>query len=109
MPVNPSALVVLLGFVGVPALLGGYLVAAERLLRGLPAKRQRTLRPWLWLAPALLFLTVFLAYPVAYTFGLSVLGPESCRFVGLDNYRFVLTGWWGSPAPRSRAGWCSPS
>jgi hypothetical protein len=36
-----SALVVLAAFVGVPALLGGYLVGAERLLlRGLPVKRQ---------------------------------------------------------------------
>jgi alpha-glucoside transport system permease protein len=91
MPLTTSALGVLVGFVGIPALLVGYLIGAERLLRGLPAKRQRTLRPWVWLAPALLFLTVFLVYPVAYTLVFSVLGPESRRFVGLGNYRFVLT------------------
>ena len=81
----------LAGFVGVPALLAIYLVGIERLLRQVSIRRRRALQPWLWLAPALLFVAVFLIYPVGYTLVLSCLGPASRGFVGLANYRFALT------------------
>jgi alpha-glucoside transport system permease protein len=89
--VSRAILPLLAGFLGVPAVLAGYITGVERVLRVLPAKTQRGLRPWLWLAPALLFVMVFLVYPVVYTMILSVLGPHSARFVGLANYRFALT------------------
>src|SRR6516225_9215721 len=81
----------LAGFVGVPALLAIYIVGIERLLRHVSIRRRRALQPWLWLAPALLFVAVFLVYPVGYTLVLSCLGPASRGFVGLANYRFALT------------------
>jgi alpha-glucoside transport system permease protein len=44
------------------------------------------IRPWLFLFPALLFLTVYLIYPVFDTLRLSLFDPGGNRFVGLTNY-----------------------
>jgi alpha-glucoside transport system permease protein len=46
--------------------------------------------PWLWLAPALVLLGVFLVYPTVDTFRRSLLDQRSRDFVGLDNYRFII-------------------
>jgi alpha-glucoside transport system permease protein len=46
--------------------------------------------PWLWLAPALALLGVFLVYPVVDTVRRSFLDERSKSFVGLDNYRFII-------------------
>lgn len=46
--------------------------------------------PWLWLAPALALLGVFLVYPSIDTFRRSFLDKRSEEFVGLDNYRFIV-------------------
>jgi alpha-glucoside transport system permease protein len=46
--------------------------------------------PWLWLAPALVLLGVFLVYPVIDTIRRSFLDERSKNFVGFDNYRFII-------------------
>jgi alpha-glucoside transport system permease protein len=46
--------------------------------------------PWLWLAPALVLLGVFLVYPVVDTLRRSFLDERSKNFVGFDNYRFII-------------------
>jgi len=46
--------------------------------------------PWIWLAPALVLLGVFLLYPTVDTFRRSFLDERSKDFVGLDNYRFIV-------------------
>lgn len=46
--------------------------------------------PWLWLAPALFLLGVFLVYPSIDTFRRSLLDRRSGSFVGLDNYRYII-------------------
>jgi len=46
--------------------------------------------PWLWLAPALALLGVFLVYPVVDTFRRSFLDERSKNFVGFDNYQFII-------------------
>jgi alpha-glucoside transport system permease protein len=46
--------------------------------------------PWLWLSPALLLLGVFLVYPTVDTVRRSFLDASSSRFVGLDNYKFIV-------------------
>jgi len=71
---------------GVPAALVGYVLLAERLIRALPEKRQGRIRPWLWIAPALGFLIVFLIYPTINTLVISFQDRLSREFVGLDNY-----------------------
>lgn len=49
------------------------------------------LTPWLYIAPALVILIVYLVYPVANTFYLSLSNDDSTRFVGLDNYAYAFT------------------
>lgn len=48
------------------------------------------IRPWLFLAPALLLLTVYLFYPLVETFRLSFFDSTDNAFVGLSNYRWVF-------------------
>lgn len=53
-------------------------------------RRQGLIRPWLFLGPALLILTVYLVYPVIETARLSFLGRGGQNFVGTDNYQWAL-------------------
>ncbi len=47
-------------------------------------------RPWLFLAPALFLLGVYLLYPLFETFRLSFFDATGEQFVGLANYQWVL-------------------
>ncbi len=77
--------------VGVPAIVGGYIVLAEKLLGLLPDKVRARLRPWLWLGPAAAFLVFFLVYPALRTMALSLYDATSTRFIGLANYAYIFT------------------
>ncbi|HEV2236332.1 MAG TPA: sugar ABC transporter permease, partial [Ktedonobacterales bacterium] len=55
-------------------------------------RRLRDWAPWLWVAPAIIIVSVFLLYPVLNTLWLSLLSADSTRFVGLSNYGHLLTG-----------------
>ena len=60
---------------------------------GTRAGRERVrsgIRPWLFLAPALLLLIVYLFYPLVETFRLSFFDSTDSNFVGLANYRWVF-------------------
>ena len=60
---------------------------------GTRAGRERvrsSIRPWLFLAPALLLLIVYLFYPLVETFRLSFFDSTDNQFVGLANYRWVF-------------------
>lgn len=48
------------------------------------------IRPWLFLLPALLFLSVYLVYPVIETFRLSFYGKNGTQFVGFANYVWMF-------------------
>ena len=79
--------------VGVPAILILYIWGTERLVTLLPEQWRRRVRPWLWIAPALGFLGLFLIYPTIRTiirslYSKSELNP---RFIGLDNYKWFFT------------------
>ena len=58
--------------------------------------RRSAIRPWLFIFPALLFLVVYLVYPVIETLRLSLLDQYGINFVGLANYSWALTdsGFW---------------
>jgi alpha-glucoside transport system permease protein len=53
-------------------------------------KRQSIIRPWLFLAPALLFLTLYLIYPAIQTFIWSFFNKDSTAFIGVENYRWAF-------------------
>ncbi|WIG60853.1 MAG: ABC alpha-glucoside transporter, inner membrane subunit AglF [Ktedonobacterales bacterium] len=55
------------------------------------ARRGGALVPWLWIAPAILFVAIFLLYPVINTIWLSLLNFDSSAFAGLTNYRRIFT------------------
>jgi alpha-glucoside transport system permease protein len=48
------------------------------------------IRPWLFLGPALLALTIYLIYPVFETLRLSFHGRDGEAFAGLSNYRWLV-------------------
>ncbi|SOC83467.1 alpha-glucoside transport system permease protein [Ensifer adhaerens] len=59
----------------------GDVVTASRNLR-----RRSMIRPWLFLGPAVLLLTIYLIYPVIATLILSFYGRNAQDFVGFSNY-----------------------
>ena len=52
---------------------------------------RRSIFPWLWILPALLFLGIFLVYPILETLRISFMNSNSTGFVGVDNYVHVFT------------------
>lgn len=52
--------------------------------------RAGAIRPWLFLLPALLLLSVYLIYPLFVSVWLSVHDAAGGRFVGLDNFFWLL-------------------
>jgi alpha-glucoside transport system permease protein len=67
-----------------------YLVA-DNLVSILPGSVRETVRPFVFVGPALVILAVYLVYPAVRTIYLSFFGPRSEQFVGLENYAFALT------------------
>ena len=80
----------LLVLVGAPAAAVAYLLGAETLLARLPERRQRAVRPWVWLGPALVLVGVFLVYPTLHTLWLSFRDAGGRQWVGLANYRYAF-------------------
>ena len=70
-------------FLASPESLGGSEMTRRDTLRS-------NIRPWLFLLPALLFLTVYLIYPVIETFRLSFFDKTGKTFVGFSNYVWLL-------------------
>ena len=52
--------------------------------------RASVIRPWLFLGPAILFLGVYLVYPVLNSVWLSLNDGSSRNFLGLDNYTWLV-------------------
>ena len=77
--------------VGVPAVLAGYIIGTEQILRLVRERLRPRLRPWLWLAPALVLLFVFLVYPTIGTIIRSLQDRSGANFIGLDNYVWFFT------------------
>jgi len=76
-------------FWGTNWLLDRFLSTNDSMSGELVTRRDNTrsqIRPWLFLAPALLFLTVYLIYPVFETARLSLFDAQGLNFVGFSNY-----------------------
>jgi alpha-glucoside transport system permease protein len=77
--------------VAVPLVLVGYILLVEWLLRRFNRRVAGRVRPWLWLAPALLFLGVFLVYPTIATIVRSFQDRRGDSFIGLENYEWFFS------------------
>ena len=83
-------IVVVVAVVGVPLALAAYIVGSEQLVKRLPRSVQPRVRPWFWVGPALLMVTLFLVYPTVATLFVS-LRDRAGDFAGLLNYQQVLS------------------
>jgi alpha-glucoside transport system permease protein len=81
---------ILVATLAAPAVVVAVVWLGERGLRRVSARTRNRLRPWLWLAPTIVLVGVFLAWPLVNSLFLSVRSADSSRFVGLDNYRAVF-------------------
>lgn len=88
---DPKLIQFAIVLVFVPAAVVGYILLIERVLSLAPSKLQPRLRPWLWLFPAFLFLTIFLIYPMVQTIIRSLSDRLGTAFVGLANYQYAFT------------------
>ena len=77
----------------------------NRVVDFLPERFRETVRPYVFVGPALVLLLVFLVYPVFNTIFISLRSSNSNEFVGLDNYRFVFTDTGMLRSIRNTAGW----
>ena len=81
----------LVAVVGVPLVMIGYIWATEQVLRIVPGRFKPRVRPWLWLAPAIGLLGLFLVYPTIGTVFRSLRDARNESFVGFDNYTWFFT------------------
>ena len=103
---NNRLLLGLLVIVGIPAIICGYVVLVERILRNLRPKLGEKLRPWLWILPGIAFVTVFLVYPTVATIWRALHNRRGDGFVWLDNFTwFFSEGAGGLVAMRNNLLW----
>ena len=79
--------------------------AMNRTVNWLPARYREGVRPYVFVGPALVILSVFLIYPVINTIILSFGDRQGEGFVGFDNYDFVFTDDSMQRAIRNTLGW----
>ncbi|MFE2187306.1 carbohydrate ABC transporter permease [Streptomyces sp. NPDC059455] len=82
----------LAGLVLAPVALFGWMALGELTMRGTPSgPRPRSLRPWLWLTPALLLIAAVLVYPALRSVYSSFFDADGSSFIGLGNYHWAFT------------------
>ncbi len=65
--------------------------AMDQLVDAMPERIRETIRPYVFVGPALVILAVFLVYPVFNTMLISLKDARGNDFVGLENYSFVFS------------------
>jgi alpha-glucoside transport system permease protein len=99
------ALVVLVAIVvgvgGVFALFWGM----NKVVDWVPQRYREVIRPYVFVGPALVILSVFLVYPVINTIMLAFKDSRGNNFVGLENFKFVFTDSSMLRALRNTLGW----
>lgn len=77
--------------IGVPLVLMAYSFGTETLISRFPDVTSERMRPWIWLAPALILIVVFYLYPTIRTLLFSFQNADSTAFIGLANYVSIFT------------------
>ncbi|MCB2224263.1 MAG: sugar ABC transporter permease [Actinobacteria bacterium] len=88
--VNRGVIVLVAVAVGVFGIFALYW-AMDFAVNRMPERWRESVRPWVFVGPALVILSIFLLYPAVNTIWLSFLDARSESFVGLQNYGFVFT------------------
>jgi len=65
--------------------------AMDQLVDSFPARIREGVRPYVFVGPALVILSIFLVYPVFNTILISFKDARSQDYVGFDNYDFVFS------------------
>jgi alpha-glucoside transport system permease protein len=86
--VNLPALIFVI--IAVPLVLFGYIVGTEQIVRRFPKRAQPSIRPWIWVGPAIVLVGVMLVYPMVGTIIRSFFDRGGSNFVGLANYARML-------------------
>jgi alpha-glucoside transport system permease protein len=77
----------------------------NRVVSLLPVRFREGARPYVFVGPCLVLLSVFLIYPVINTLIISFKNSTSTKFVGFDNFKFVFTDKDMLTAIRNTLGW----
>jgi alpha-glucoside transport system permease protein len=88
--VNRGIIVLVALVVGVGGVFALYW-AMDFAVNRMPERFRESVRPWVFVGPALVILSIFLLYPAINTIWLSFLDGDSEKWVGLSNYGFVFT------------------
>jgi alpha-glucoside transport system permease protein len=96
-----AGVAIVIGAVGVFGLFWGM----NRFVDWLPERLREGVRPYAFVGPALVMLSVFLVYPVINTIIVSFKDETSSSFIGLENYRFVFSDESTLRAMRNTALW----
>ena len=92
---------ILVGVVGIFALFW----SMDQIVDWLPLRYAEGARPYVFVGPALVMISVFLVYPVFNTIAISFKDSLGQEFVGFDNYKFVFSDPTMLKAIRNTAGW----
>jgi alpha-glucoside transport system permease protein len=92
---------ILVGVVGIFALFW----SMDQIVDWLPLRYSEGVRPYVFVGPALVIISVFLVYPVFNTIAISFKDALGQEFVGFDNYKFVFSDPTMLKAVRNTAGW----
>ena len=96
-----AGVAIVVGIFGVFALFW----AMDTIVDWLPQRFRESVRPYVFVGPALVILAVFLIYPVVNTILISFQDARGDEFVGFDNYEFVFTDESMLRSIRNTAGW----
>jgi alpha-glucoside transport system permease protein len=91
---NENANRVLVVIVAVVVGVGGIFllyVVMNKAVDVLPLRYRESVRPWVFVGPALVLLGLFLLYPLVNTIFISFKDEFSQSFIGLGNYKFVFS------------------
>lgn len=90
--INSVPALIIVGAVGIPLVVYLVLGLGERILRLLPGRPGRRLRPWMWLFGPLVLVALILLYPLVATIVYSFFNADATKAVGYANFAWAFQG-----------------